>query len=56
MTGYSTLDAYLGYTLPKLGATLQLGAFNILDSQNVQVYGGPGVGRLAYAGLLFELK
>jgi outer membrane receptor protein involved in Fe transport len=53
---YSTLDAYLGYTLPKVGAVLQLGASNILDSNNVQVFGGPGIGRLAYAGLLFELK
>lgn len=56
ISDYSTLDAYLGYTLPKLGATLQLGASNLLNGQNVQVYGGPGIGRLAYAGLLFELK
>ena len=53
---YSTLDAYLGYTLPTLGTTLQLGGSNLLDNANVQVYGGPSIGRLLFAGLLVELK
>ena len=53
---YSTLDTYVGYTVPKAGVTLQLGASNLLNDNNLQVYGGPGIGRLAYVGLLFELK
>ncbi|AYA38103.1 TonB-dependent receptor [Hymenobacter oligotrophus] len=56
VSDYSTLDASAGYTLPKLGTTLQLGASNLLNNNNVQVYGGPGIGRLAYLGLLIELK
>ncbi|UYZ58529.1 TonB-dependent receptor [Hymenobacter latericus] len=56
ISDYSTLDASAGYTLPKLGTTLQLGASNLLNNDNVQVYGGPGIGRLAYLGLLIELK
>ncbi|GAB2946581.1 TonB-dependent receptor [Hymenobacter coalescens] len=53
---YSTLDASVGYALPKLAATLQAGASNLLDTNNVQVFGGPRIGRLAYLGLLVDVK
>lgn len=53
---YSTLDAYLGYTLPKLASTVQAGVSNALNNENVQVYGGPAIGRLAYLGLLVDIK
>ncbi|KUG06098.1 hypothetical protein ASU33_01655 [Solirubrum puertoriconensis] len=56
ISDYSTLDASAGYTLPKIGTTVQLGASNLLNNDNVQVYGGPGIGRLAYLGLLVDLK
>ncbi len=51
-----TLDAQVGYTLPSLHTTLQVGGTNLLDAQNLQVYGAPSIGRIAYFGLLFDIK
>ncbi|OON70789.1 TonB-dependent receptor [Hymenobacter sp. CRA2] len=56
LSDYSSLDAFVGYTVPKLATTLQAGASNILDANNVQVFGGPRIGRLAYLGLLVDVK
>ncbi|SFQ31955.1 TonB-dependent receptor [Hymenobacter arizonensis] len=53
---YSTTDAYLGYTLPKLATTLQAGVSNAFDANNVQIIGGPQIGRLAYLGVLLNVK
>ncbi|GAB2795356.1 outer membrane receptor protein involved in Fe transport [Hymenobacter luteus] len=53
---YSTTDAYLGYTVPKLGSTFQAGISNAFNANNVQVFGGPQIGRLAYLGLRFDVK
>ncbi|AIZ62866.1 hypothetical protein PK28_02705 [Hymenobacter sp. DG25B] len=53
---YSSLDAFVGYSLPKLGATLQAGASNLLNQNNTQVYGGPNIGRLAFVGVLVDIK
>ncbi len=53
---YSTTDAYLGYTLPKLATTFQAGVSNLFDANNVQIIGGPQIGRLAYLGLLLNVK
>ena len=51
-----TLDAYFGYTVPKLSSTFQIGGSNILDDTNVQVIGGPQLGRLVYLGLQVNVK
>ena len=48
---YRTTDAYLGYTIPKLSSTVQLGGSNIFDATNIQIIGGPQIGRLIYLGL-----
>jgi iron complex outermembrane receptor protein len=56
LNNYSSLDAQLGYALPKLATTLQLGASNLANSNNIQVYGGPQVGRLVWAGLTVDVK
>ncbi|KAA9331359.1 TonB-dependent receptor [Hymenobacter busanensis] len=53
---YSSLDLFVGYTLTKLATTVQAGASNVLDNNNVQIYGGPQIGRLAYVGLLVDIK
>ncbi|TGD78522.1 TonB-dependent receptor [Hymenobacter wooponensis] len=53
---YSTTDAYLGYSLPKLSSTVQAGISNAFNTNNVQVFGGPQIGRLAYLGLRVDLK
>ncbi|WP_262890959.1 TonB-dependent receptor [Hymenobacter luteus] len=56
LTDYSSTDAYLGYTLSQLGLTLQTGASNLFNANNIQVYGGPQIGRLVYLGLQLEVK
>jgi len=48
---YQSLDAQLHYLLPRLNTTLELGGSNILNTNNVQVYGGPQIGQMLYAGL-----
>lgn len=53
---YKTTDAYIGYTVPKLGSTFQAGVSNAFNTNNVQLFGGPQVGRLAYLGLRFDVK
>ena len=53
---YSLLDAQINYEFPKLNTTLKIGASNLLDNEQFQTYGGPRVGRLAYASLSYEFK
>ena len=53
---YNTVDAYLGYVVPKLFTTVQAGVSNLFNSNNMQVYGAPSLGRIAYLGLLVEIK
>jgi iron complex outermembrane receptor protein len=52
---YSSLDAQLGYALPKLASAVQLGASNLGNARNIQLYGGPQIGRLLWAGLTVDL-
>ena len=56
ITSYRTTDAYLGYAVPKLATTFQAGVSNLFDANNIQIIGGPQIGRLAYLGLLFNVK
>jgi iron complex outermembrane receptor protein len=56
LESYSTFDAQLGYALPKLGSAVQVGASNLFNDRNIQLYGGPQVGRLLWAGLTVEVK
>jgi hypothetical protein len=46
----------VGYTLKNLHTTLQVGATNLFDTANLQVYGAPSFGRIGYFGLLFDIK
>ncbi|GAB2946590.1 TonB-dependent receptor [Hymenobacter coalescens] len=56
LADYSSLDAFVGYHVPKLATTVQLGGSNLLDQANTQIYGGPNIGRLAYLGLQVDIK
>ncbi len=56
LESYSTFDAQLGYALPKLSSAVQIGASNLFNDRNIQLYGGPQVGRLLWAGLTLEVK
>ena len=53
---YHTTDAYVGYAIPKLASTLQVGGSNIFNETNIQIIGGPQIGRLIYLGLLVDIK
>jgi len=53
---YHTTDAYVGYTIPKLASTLQVGGSNVFNETNIQIIGGPQIGRLVYLGLLVDIK
>jgi iron complex outermembrane receptor protein len=56
LADYSSTDAYLGYSFTKLGAIVQAGASNLFNANNLQVYGGPQIGRLVYVGLQLDVK
>lgn len=51
-----SIDGQLNYAFPRIGTTLQVGGSNLGNANNVQVYGGPQVGRLVYAGLTLDIK
>jgi outer membrane receptor protein involved in Fe transport len=52
---YWLVDAMLSKEIPKWDASLKIGASNLTNNMVMQVYGGPRIGRMAYASLLFEL-
>jgi outer membrane receptor for ferrienterochelin and colicin len=56
LADYSAVDAFVGYNFPSVSSTLQAGASNLLNANNIQVYGGPNIGRLVYLGLQIDLK
>ncbi|OUJ71028.1 TonB-dependent receptor [Hymenobacter crusticola] len=56
LSSYSSLDVQAGYALPKLYSTVQVGASNLANARNIQLYGGPQIGRLVWAGLSVEVK
>ena len=51
---YGLLDGQLNWYHPDLNVTLKLGASNLLDNKVIQAFGGPVIGRFAYASLLYE--
>lgn len=53
---YALLDAQINWHSKKINTTFKIGASNILNEQTFQTYGGPRIGRLAYASILYEFK
>ena len=53
---YSQLDAQINKQIKEINATIKIGASNLLNINAYQVYGGPRVGRMMYASLLFDLN
>lgn len=51
---YSLLDAQVNYHVDKWHTTFKLGATNLLNNMQFQTYGGPRIGRMTYASILFE--
>ncbi|MBT8231555.1 MAG: TonB-dependent receptor [Bacteroidia bacterium] len=53
---YGLLDAQVNYKLEDLNTTIKIGASNLLNNEVYQTYGGPLVGRLAYATILYDFQ
>jgi len=53
---YGLLDAQVNLRVPNLHSTLKIGASNLLDNQVFTTYGGPRIGRLAYASITYDFK
>jgi outer membrane receptor protein involved in Fe transport len=53
---YGLLDAQVSLEIIQWKTTLKIGASNVLNNLVFQTYGGPRIGRLAYASLLYEFK
>jgi outer membrane receptor protein involved in Fe transport len=51
---YGMLDAQFNFTVKNINTTFKIGASNLLDNQVFQVYGGPRIGRLAYASATYN--
>ncbi len=53
---YYAVDAQINKFIPKIHCTIKLGASNLTNNKQFQVYGGPRIGRMGYISLLFELE
>ncbi|MFN8165068.1 MAG: TonB-dependent receptor [Bacteroidia bacterium] len=53
---YDIVDVQVSKKIPKIHSTFKIGASNLLNNLHYEVYGGPLVGRLAYAAVLVELN
>jgi len=52
---YNMVDAQVNYRVESISSTFKFGASNLLNNMQIQTYGGPRIGRLAYFSVLFEL-
>lgn len=53
---YNMLDVQVNYVHVPSNFTLKMGASNVLNNQQVQVYGGPRIGRMAYISLAYAFN
>ena len=53
---YDLVDIQISKKIPRYNATIKLGSSNVLNNLHFEVYGGPYIGRMTYASILFELK
>lgn len=51
---YDQLDAQLNATFDKIHTTVKIGAANVLNNQVSQTYGGPRIGTMAYASIVYD--
>jgi outer membrane receptor protein involved in Fe transport len=51
---YDLLDAQVNCRIERIGMTFKAGATNVLNQKQIQTYGGPRIGRLAYISVLYE--
>ena len=51
---YDLVDAQINAAFDKIHTTFKLGCSNLLDNRVAQTYGGPRIGRLAYASIVYD--
>ncbi len=51
---YDRLDLQVNKYFPEIKATVKIGASNSLNNESFTVYGGPRIGRMAYASINFN--
>jgi outer membrane receptor protein involved in Fe transport len=51
---YDMVDAQVNATFDKIHTTVKIGASNILNNKVSQTYGGPAIGTMAYASVIYD--
>ncbi len=51
---YDLVDAQVNATFDKIHTTVKIGASNLLNNQVSQTYGGPAIGTMAYASIVYD--
>lgn len=51
---YDLVDAQVNATFDKIHTTVKLGASNLLNNKVAQTYGGPSIGLMAYAAVVYD--
>ncbi len=51
---YDLVDGQINYTFTKINTLLKIGATNMLNKKQYQVYGGPRIGRMAYISIQYD--
>jgi len=52
--GFAVLDAQVNYTLKKSSINFKIGCSNLLNNLHIEAYGGPLIGRMAFAAIQYE--
>lgn len=52
---YSLLDAQISWEFKKIYTTFKFGGSNLVSKRNFQTYGGPGIGRMLYGTITFDI-
>jgi outer membrane receptor for ferrienterochelin and colicin len=53
---YDMVDVQLNYSLIESNMFFKIGASNVLNNKQVQVYGGPSIGRMAYLSIQYSFN
>jgi outer membrane receptor protein involved in Fe transport len=51
---YDMVDAQVNATFDKIHTTVKIGASNLLNNKVSQTYGGPAIGTMAYASIIYD--
>jgi iron complex outermembrane receptor protein len=52
---YDLVDAQINMTISKINTNVKLGCSNLFNKMQIQTYGGPQIGRLAFISLVYDI-